>query len=74
MNTCDMVLYWQNKYLIMEQEVRKAQKGIARLKKREKYLNECIDSNNRYYEGILDKIERENKSLKKLDAKQKFQL
>lgn len=63
MNTYAMVLYWQNKALIMEKEVRKAQRGITRLKRREKYLLECIDSNNRYYESILNKLEKENKQL-----------
>lgn len=38
MNSYDMVLYWQNKALVMEKEVRKAQKGIARLKRKERKL------------------------------------
>ena len=52
MNIYSMVLYWQNKYFVMEKEVRKAQKGITRLKKREKYLLYCINSNNEVYKNL----------------------
>ncbi len=52
MNSHNMVLYWQNKYFVMEKEVRKAQKGITRLKKREKYLLYCINSNNEVYKNL----------------------
>ncbi len=68
MNTYAMILYWQNKYLVMENEVRKAQKGITRLKKREKYLLACNESNTKFLTDRLNDIQiRHDENIEKIE-------